>query len=286
MDTLETPVKVNALTKLRSHMLSLSESERRVAAWILEHAEEALYLSMSQIAQACDVSDTTVLRMCRTAGYDGFTHLKLSLAQVAASPTQLVHENVCASDDALTIVRKVFSSNIQSLYDTLAVVNEADLNRVIAYIEQAGEILVGGVGGSSIVAQSLYQRIYRLGIRCDAPLDVQLQIMHASILNPGDLAIAISYSGNTKDIHLLLQEARKSGANTVLITGNAQSKAAEFADLVLMSVSHEIRSDTIAARISQLSLVDALYVLYSLKHLDQTLDVEKKFINSIISKSY
>ncbi len=203
---------------------------------------------------------------------------------MAASPTQLVHENVCASDDALTIVRKVFSSNIQSLYDTLAVVNEADLNRVIAYIGQAGEILVGGVGGSSIVAQSLYQRIYRLGIRCDAPLDVQLQIMHASILNRGTWQLPFPIPGN-KDIHLLLQEARKSGANTVLITETPNRKRLNSRSCADECFARNPQRYNCSPHFTAFT-GGRSFVLYSLKHLDQTLDVEKKFINSIISKSY
>ena len=279
-------LKTNALSKLRSHALEFSSSERRVADYLIENPNAVLYLSMSQVAQECHVSDTTVLRTCRIAGFDGFTDLKLSLAQVIASPTQLLREDISPEDGALEIVHKVFASNIQSLYDTVATIDEKMLNKAVEYLETAKIVLIAGVGGSSIVVQSFYQSLYRLGIHCDAPQDVQLQIMHASILKPGDLAIAVSYTGSTKDTVTMLSEAKKSGANTILCTGNARSKAAELADLVFVSVSHELGSDTIAARISQLTLLDSLSMLYSFRHQSETLDVEKKFVNSIVSKSY
>ncbi|KAF0111982.1 MAG: RpiR family transcriptional regulator [Chloroflexi bacterium] len=282
----KTNEKINAITKIRSRTLALSESERRVASWILDHADKVLYLSMSQIAQECEVSDTTVLRMCRNAGFIGFTDLKLSLAQDMASPTQLIHESIIPSDDPLTIVQKVFTSNIQALYDTLEILDEATLNKTIQLIENARHILIAGVGGSSIIAQNLYQRLFRLGIPCDAPLDVQLQIMHSTLLMPGDLAIAVSYSGSTKDMDLVFSEAKRNGASTILITGNMKSKLADQADLVLVSVSHEIRSEPVAARNAQLTLVDSIFILYSFLHMDQSLAVEKKIANSVVSKSY
>ncbi len=278
--------KLNAITRIRSRTLALSESERKVAAWILNNAERVLYLSMSQIAQECEVSDTTVLRMCRNAGFLGFTDLKLSLAQDMASPTQLIHENITSSDSPLTIVQKVFTSNIQALYDTLQMVNEDNLMKAIHLIENASYILVTGVGGSSIIAQEFYQRLFRLGIPCDAPPDVQLQIMHSTLMKPGDLVIAVSYSGSTKDVDLVMKEAKRNGAATILITGNSKSKLADSADLLLVSVSHEIRSEPVAARIAQMTLVDSIFILYSFLHMEETLLVEKRIANSVVAKSY
>ncbi len=286
MEKKENNEKLNAITRIRSRTLALSESERKVAKWILENGEKVLYLSMSQIAQECEVSDTTVLRMCRNAGFIGFTDLKLSLAQDMASPTQLIHENINSSDDPKTIVRKVFTSNIQALYDTLEMIDEETLMTVIHMIENANHILISGVGGSAIVAQNLYQRLFRVGIPCDAPLDVQLQIMHSTLLKKGDLAIAVSYSGTTKDVDLVLSEAKRNGASTILITGNTRSKLADHADVLLVSVSHEVRSEPVAARIAQLTLVDSLFILYSFLHMEDVLAVEKKIANSVVSKSY
>jgi DNA-binding MurR/RpiR family transcriptional regulator len=286
MKNAEKKEKLNAITKIRSRTLALSESERRVATWILENADKVLNLSMSQIAQACDVSDTTVLRMCRNAGFVGFTDLKLSLVQDMASPTQLIHENINSADDPQTIVRKVFTTNIQALYDTLEMLDHSTILKAIQLIENAKRILIAGVGGSSIIAQTLYQRLYRLGIQCEAPLDVQLQIMHTTLLQPGDLVIGVSYSGSTKDVGLVLHDAKKNGVSTILITGNPKSQLSKDADVLLVSVSHEIRSEPVAARIAQLTLVDSIFILYSFMHMDESLTVEKKFANSITPKSY
>ena len=273
----------SAASRLRSVLPTLSESERRVALWVLDNADAAIRQSMSAIAQACDVSDTTVLRMCRAAGFEGFTDLKLALAR---EPRVAPHQ---PSDqppaDGLQAARNVFTANRQALSDTLSVLDQATFTRALDLMAGARHILAGGVGGSGIVAQAFYQRCFRLGLRCDAPVDSQLQIMHAGLTGPGDLVVAISYSGITSDPVLLLQEARARGAATMCITGNSRSPLARLADVVLVSVSHEQGSEPMAAQIAQLTLVDALYVAFAARNAESAQLNEERMVNAILPKS-
>jgi DNA-binding MurR/RpiR family transcriptional regulator len=274
-----------ASARLRGRMLAMSESERSVAEWVLADPQRLLPFSMSQVAAACGVSDTTVLRMARTAGFQGFTDLKLALAQDLATPTQLIHDDIEVGDSAETLLRKVFHANIQALYDTLELVDVDTVIAVVDALERANNISIVGVGGSGIVVQALYQRLFRLGRRCDAPQDGQLQLMHAALNRTGDVVVVVSYSGNTKDIVKVVERARRDGATTICLTGNAQSTIARKCDIVLASVSRETRSEPIAARIAQLTLVDAIAVIYSLRHLDDALASEARFVEAIVPKS-
>jgi len=273
----------SAASRLRSVLPRLSESERRAALWILDHADAAIRQSMSAIAQACDVSDTTVLRMCRAAGFEGFTDLKLALAREPRAISNDVASPPPA--DELSAVRSVFAANRQALSDTLSVLDKTTFNKALDLMAGARHILAGGVGGSGIVAQAFYQRCFRLGLRCDAPVDSQLQIMHAGLTGPGDLVVVISYSGITSDPVLLLQEAKSRGAATICITGNSRSPLAKLADVVLVSVSHEQGSEPMAAQIAQLTLVDALYVAFAARNADSAQRTEERMVNAILPKS-
>ncbi|MGN8116613.1 MurR/RpiR family transcriptional regulator [Labrys sp. 22185] len=286
IDQAKNAAGVQAASRLRSALPALSESERRVALWILDHVDLAIRQSMSAIAQTVEVSDTTVLRMCRTAGFAGFTDLKLALVRdtgerSAARPD----ESAAGVDGDLGWAKRVFNANIQAISDTLSMLDQGDFARALDLVAGARHILIGGIGGSGIVAQALYQRCFRLGLRCDAPVDSQLQLMHASLLGPGDLAVAISYSGITNDPVLLLQEARAQGASTLCITGNRRSPLARLADVVLVSVSHELRSEPMAAQIAQLTLVDALYAALVARSPDTAQLNEERMVNAILPKS-
>ena len=272
-----------ASSRLRSVLPKLSDSERRVALWVLDNVDATIRNSMSAIAQAVDVSDTTVLRMCRTAGFSGFTDLKLALAQEPRETREDTSDETHASD--IQAAGRLFRAVAQAISDTQGVLNEAGFARALDLIAGARHILVGGGGGSGIVAQAFYQRCIRLGQRCDAPIDSQLQIMHAALTGPEDLVVVISYSGITSDPVLILQEAKSRGAATLCITGNSASPLARLADVVLVSVSHEQGSEPMAAQIAQMTLVDALYSALVARNAEQAQLTEERMVNAILPKS-
>ncbi|ABR62826.1 SIS domain-containing protein [Sinorhizobium medicae] len=274
---------VPASSRLRSVLPKLSDAERRVALWMLKNVDLSIRQSMSAIAQATDVSDTTVLRMCRTAGFEGFTDLKLALAQ---EPREAIeHSSGEPEASALQAAGRLFRAITQALNDTFGVLDEATFAKALDLVANAKHIMVGGVGGSGIVAQAFYQRCIRLGLRCDAPIDSQLQIMHAALTGPGDLVVAISYSGITSDPVLVLQEAKARGASTLCITGNSSSALARLADVVLVSVSHEQGSEPMAAQIAQMTLVDALYAALVARNPEPAQLTEERMVNAILPKS-
>ncbi|WP_227468098.1 MurR/RpiR family transcriptional regulator [Microbacterium sp. YJN-G] len=278
--------KAGALTRLRAALPGLSTTEQRVASWILTRPEHLLEASMVDVAQACDVSDTTVLRMCRNAGFAGYTDLKLALARDLATPMQLIHDDIADGDDSMTIARKVFARASLSLQDTANVLDPDGFAAALRLLENARSVLVGGVGTSGVVGQSFYQRCRRLGISCDAPQDSQVQNIHAALLGPSDLVVAISYSGETRSVVGMAEHARNVGARVLAVTGNRESHLAKVADLALQSVSHETRNEPIAARLCQLTLLDALCVAYSHRHLADVLSREQLAGQSIVESSF
>ncbi|MGQ7311727.1 MurR/RpiR family transcriptional regulator [Microbacterium arabinogalactanolyticum] len=278
--------RAGAMTLLRAALPGLSTTERRVADWILTRPEHLLEASMIDVAKACEVSDTTVLRMCRNAGFAGYTDLKLALARDLATPMQLIHDDVADGDDPMTIARKVFAHAALSLQDTADVIAQDDFTAALELLETSRSVLVGGVGTSGVVGQSFYQRCRRLGISCDAPQDSQVQNIHAALLDPGDLVVAISYSGETRSVVSMAEGARRAGARVLAVTGNRESHLAKVADVVLQSVSHETRNEPLAARLCQLALLDALCVAYSHRHLADVLSRDQRAGQSIVESSF
>jgi RpiR family carbohydrate utilization transcriptional regulator len=254
---------INSLTRIRSSLPALAASEARVAAWILQQPETIIHLSMAQVAQACGVSDTTVLRFCRTVGFQGYTDLKLSIARDVTSPTQIIHDDIAEGDSPAVLARKVFMSNIQALYDTLEVLDEA-----------------------SPIVNSMYHMLMRLGLTCKAQTDSYLQLMEAALLGPGDVVVAISQSGSSIDPVLTLKQARANGAATICITGNAQSPITDYADVTLLSVAREARIEGIASRLAQVSIADALYVIMALNAIDTAAQNEKRIWDALLPKMY
>jgi len=275
----------DSLSKIRSHLPALGNAESQVANWVLQHADQVIHYSMMQVAQACDVSDTTVLRFCRSVGFRGFMDLKLSIARDLAKPTQIIHDAITEDDDVATIARKVFLSNIQALTDTLEVMDGGALARAVDLLDGAKFILIIGVGTSAPIVQDMYNKLFRLGLNCRAQTDSYLQLMEAALVGPGDVVVGISQSGGSTDPVLTMEEAKNNRAGTIVITGNAQSPITRHADITLLSVSHETRAETIASRIAQITIIDALYVALSLRKMDQTIRNERRIWDAILQKT-
>ena len=70
---------------LRTKRDSLTKSGGIVADYLVQHAEDAQYLSISSLAKACGVAEATIFRFCRSLGFDGYNEMKIALAKATAT---------------------------------------------------------------------------------------------------------------------------------------------------------------------------------------------------------
>ncbi len=259
----------DALSRIRAYYNSLSTSERKVADFILENFESVAGLSLAELAKNSGVSDATAVRFCRSIGCNGYFELKVALAQAVADSSTLVYEGVANDDTPIVIAQKVFNSCHQAIRDTLGVLTPECFGAALELISKADRILIIGVGTSSPVAHELHNWLFRLQLNCHVQTDASLQLMQAALLTHRDLLIAISQSGDTLYPVRSATVAHSHGCPIICITGNALSRLAALADVVLLSVSHEKRPETISSRVAQHALIQSLYVALSMRTLEK-----------------
>ena len=95
------------LMKIQELRSNLSRAECKVVDYITRNPQKVITLSVAGLAEASGVSDATVVRTCRKIGMSGYQDLKVTLAQDIVSPLQSIHEQVCADDDAPSVMAKV-----------------------------------------------------------------------------------------------------------------------------------------------------------------------------------
>ncbi|MFC1558819.1 MurR/RpiR family transcriptional regulator, partial [candidate division KSB1 bacterium] len=267
---------------------SLKGSEKKLASYIINNAESMIYQSLNEVAFKSKVSEATVIRFSRKIGLKGFQDLKLHLSRDIVSPIKSIHEDIEESDDPKTIVVKVFSSEIQTLQDTMEILDIKEINKTVRAIENADNVVFVGVGTSGPNTNDAYNKFIRLGLNCHCYTDSHLQVMAASLLKKGDVVIAVSHSGSTKDPIETLQVAKKHGAVTVAITNNSISPITSIADIVLNTASREtmMRSEAMASRIAQTAIIDSLYTILAMKNMEKTMEVQRAIEESIVIKQY
>ncbi|MCL4546097.1 MAG: MurR/RpiR family transcriptional regulator [Chloroflexi bacterium] len=267
------------LTHLRTSMTTLRAGERKVAQYVLERPEIVPQLTVIELGKHSGVSEATVLRLCQALGYRGYTEFKRRLiadlaasqaiaAAVAAQP----YADVQDGDSLAAIFYKVLRMDVQALVDTAAAVSVEQIERAITLLLDARRIECYGVGGSGPVVQDAAYRLLRVGLDARCSTDSHLQVVHAALLGPEDVALCISHSGETQDTLDALEVAKSTGAHTLVITGFPDSPLARAADVTLVTatIGSRWRGDEIPARIVQLSLVDALCVALRIRRGEET----------------
>ena len=217
------------LNRISAALISLSPAEQRVGRLVLSDPRMFSRLPVSELAAMAEVSNPTVVRFCRSLGYDGLRDFKAKLEGGGREGVPFVHRSVDVDDTVNDILVKVID-------DTMAAVSSYRCHANRLHIESAVAILVAtyrnhkrieifGLGNSGIVAQDAQHKFFRLGIPATTYGDSHMQLMSASVLGPGDCAVVISNSGRTRDLIAICEMARRQGASTVVVTASGSPLA-------------------------------------------------------------
>ena len=278
----------NALLQLRARYSALRTSEKRVADYILSRPDEIIYLSITSLADKCHTSETSVIRLCKAMGYNGYQDFKINIAKSIIEPSKQIHEEVGEDDSTSDIIKKVMSSNIKAIEDTMQVLSSQQVQCAVDAIANTRRLEFYGMGGSGSVALDAQHKFFKYGISCLAYTDPHMQAMSAATMGPGDVALGISHTGSSKDIVENLEIAAQAGATTICITGGMKSPITKVCDIVLMVVSKEqsYKPEPMSSRIAQLSIIDVLSVGVARTRPDAVLKNLQKTRKSLSAKRY
>ncbi|GAA0087639.1 MurR/RpiR family transcriptional regulator [Clostridium perfringens] len=255
---------VSVRLKIKSLYNGLSPKEQNIADYILENPISVAHNSISDLSAELNVAGSTLFQFAKKLGYSGFKELKMAiLIQENNFSTVSIHENIEIDDNELTIAQKVFDSNIKTLTNTKKILQLDNLKKAAEIISNSNILYFFGVGGSGILAQDAYHKFLRSPISARHSTDYHMQLMEASLLTPQDCAICISHTGKSKETIKIAETVQEAGAKVIVITSHASSPLAKIGDIVFISISEEIEfhSEALSSRISQLSILDSLYVI-------------------------
>ena len=188
--------------KLKERMGSLTIKEQQVATFILDYPEEVINMSINDLADSCGVSVSSVVRLCKSIGYSGYKELcrMLSADLLMNQQESVTYEDVRPGDSIEAIMRSVCLADMKAIESTMSLINVAALQRAVEAISKAQRVDFYGVGTSGYVAMDARNKFLRINKVSMPSADSHDQILCAATLKPDDVAVAISYTGDTKDI--------------------------------------------------------------------------------------
>jgi RpiR family carbohydrate utilization transcriptional regulator len=274
-DTSGTRARPRPTVLLRNAYAALNPAEQRIADYVMAKPTEAIYLTITELAERTEVSESTVVRLCQSLGLRGYQEFRILLSQeVAGNSFEPVHERIELSDGIDTVVGKVFQISGRVLEETRTMLHTDALERAAEALAKARVIQFCATGNSLSGAQDAAYRFMRIGKLSVCYLDPTLQAVAARLLTRADVAIGISYSGSSKSTVGALGLAHEAGATTICITNHRRSPINEVADigLYMSAQGTPFQEEAMSTRITQLAVMDTLFVLTALRMPDLALE--------------
>ncbi len=259
---------LSALLRLREAQPAMSSTERNISEYIRSNPFDAAQMTVRELAERTYSSPSSVVRVCRAAGFDGYKELKqVLLVELATWGQDLEHgeQEITAQDSAEDIIRKVTDKNLRSLEDSRRLLDPETVAACTSLLSRSRNILLFGIGSSLCVARDAYLKFLRLNKPCVINDDWHSQLLQARNSTPEDVGIVFSYSGQTAEMVTCMQALKANGTPTIAVTRYAPSPVSKLADHLLYIAANEslFRNGAMSSRLSQLNVVDILYTCFA-----------------------
>nr|WP_136252708.1 SIS domain-containing protein [Ningiella ruwaisensis] len=254
-----------AFSKLKALLPTLSNSEEKLAQFILRSPNALRDLSSQKLASTVGVSQSSVVKFAQKLKYKGYPALKMAVLddlKNADTDHQTLHGSIAVDDDYATMANKLLQSKIAVLNQTKELNDAQSLAKAVAMLSDARRVLITGIGGSALVGKDFAFKLQKLGILALSEVDGHAQLALASTMTKNDLVFAISESGATREVVNVVNEARANKAKVISVTKFGDTPVSSFADLRLYSVAEEAatRISSILARTAQELVIDMLFI--------------------------
>ena len=256
------------LVRLRTRLPEFTGALQRVAEQVLVDPAGAARASIVELAERSGTSPATVTRFCRALGFEGYADLRLGIAgdtgRAARSAGWSVDigREIQPTDPLDRVLQQIMAADTRAMHDTAALLDLREIQRAADAIAAARRVDMYGASGSALVGAEMQFCLHRIGVAAWAWTDVHNGLASSALLRPGDVALGISHSGQTRETIEMIAEAGSHGATTVALTSFPRSPLADVADIVLLTATQAttFRPDALSARHPQLVVLDLLYI--------------------------
>ncbi|GEM03991.1 putative HTH-type transcriptional regulator [Halolactibacillus miurensis] len=267
--------------RLKTYREEATTTEQAIIDFVLAHPQDVSRMTIYALSEATFTSPSSIIRLCKRLGFSGFKGFsKALLYELAVRDSYKAKEisDVERTDALSDVIHKVTHKNMLSLEETGDLLDESIVDRCLDLMMKADRLVLFGIGASLIVAKDAQLKFTRINKMAYVNEDWHTQLLMAKNMNPRDLAIVISYSGQTDEMVTCLDEVKRNGARAISITKFGHSPIADKSDLQLYVAANEysFRSGAMSSRIAQLNLVDILYTAYVNKEYEQSLEILEK----------
>lgn len=269
---------------------TFTKSEKKIADYTMKTRDKVMYMSITELSDELGVGEASIFRFCKTLGLSGYQDFKIAIANSTSEDktSQKIYSDIHKEDSMELIAEKVRNANLSAIEDTFSLINYDELKQAAEMMIEADHIRFFGVGSSYTTALEGHIKFLRITSKTSATFDSHLQAMTAALMNEKEVAVIISFSGETRDTIDVAAQAKKAGAKIIAITRYQKSPLTEYADVVLLTgaVEGPLQGGSTTAKVAQLYLMDILYTRFFLMNYEKSEGNKEQTLQSVLSKLY
>ncbi|HDC4501861.1 TPA: MurR/RpiR family transcriptional regulator, partial [Enterobacter kobei] len=256
--------RVGFNTLINTRINELTQTEIRIYQFIKNNRMRFIDMSIAKLADAMNVGEASIVRFCKKLGYKGLSELKTTL-RLETDKDDTLLSKVTSLDEQTNsmrgIVQQLANDNYVVINETLALQEESSLLRAADCLSNARQVYFYGIGMSAISVLYAKYRFMRIMANVDALIDNHTMTLNSNNVGDKDVVVAISHSGETRDVVDALKRVKEKGAVTIVISKLKHSSLSQYADVVLLTggTSNPYQSDSSTITAAQSFMVDVLF---------------------------
>ncbi len=274
----------NPILLLQNKISELTETQRRVADYIIKHPLDVAFLTVDQLAGIVGTSTTTIMRLTFSLGYSGYSEFQKGLQEILrnrAAPHTRLEANLKGLNGSDLWIRCA-EKQIQNIQSTVEMISADTLDQTLEMIVSSNRIYCSSVRSGLPVAQYLTHGLNRLLGNCDLVVADQTDWIDKIIsLTSSDLVIATSFPRYGKMVVELVKRAKENDAKVIAITDSYSSPLAKYSDITLPCNPSSLAFHN--STISSMFLSDYLISAIAINYRDKTKDRLDR-VNTILTE--
>lgn len=246
----------------------MTVAEAGIASYLVAHGRDLKRYSTRDLADATYTSAATVVRLCKKLGFSGFNEFKdrfLEEQRFLEQREDAVDANFpfTKEDNAMRMANRIAQLHAQTIEDTMSLLHYRDLQKATRLLQRCGRVHIFSFGTTLNQAESFREKMLKIGRRVSISNNLNYQLYEARCLTPNDLAITISYSGETAKILTVAQACRERHVPILALTSYGDNSLTSYADCKLSLSSKERLFENTADFSTHVSVNLLLDILYS-----------------------
>ena len=239
---------------------SFSSTELYTWNFLEDNEDKVQSMTITKLASISHVSAATIERTLKKGGYDGYSDYKSSKKN---RPHYILKESGFS-----VVAQELIEKNREEVNRTIDLLVPGDIEEIVHLIHKSQNIYIMSAGPTKSVANYFASKLQLSGKSCIALDDKDYMLFYANKMGREDLLLILSLYGETEEIILAGEIAKKNHANMVTLTSEGESTLAQQADYKMICYKSHLKkfgmtTDT-ASRISLEIIARVLLDMWSI----------------------